>query len=113
MGTPPPFGVYEADRDSGPRGIVYRSDNPITDDVAIRWLQNGADVVACGPDSALNRAKARELTVAAFGGCTPDAPHGKGGRDRALAHFHPPGRTPEVHAFFEEWPRRHASRRRA
>lgn len=99
--------IYAAERVAGPDGSVERGETPLTDDEAIERLKGGSDVVVCSTERRPNRNKARELTVTAFGDFVEDAPHG--GR-MALPHFHPSGRTPNVHAF-DEAPPRHAKRR--
>jgi hypothetical protein len=106
--TPPPVVVYEAERIPGPDGTVERGHAPIAEDEAIVRLKGGGDIVVCSADRRANRNKARELTEAAFGGFEEDQPHQ--GR-MALPHFHPDGRTPDVHAFFEA-PPRHARRKK-
>jgi hypothetical protein len=100
--------IYEAERLSGPEGAVERGETPIKDDDAVIRLQAGGDIVVCSSHRRANRSKARELIEAAFGSFIEDAAHG--GR-MALPHFHPGGRTPEVHAFFEPTGR-HARRKR-
>jgi len=106
--TSSPVVVYEAERIPGPDGAVERGDAPISDDDAIVRLKGGGDIVVCGEERRANRYKARELTEAAFGDSVEDAHHE--GR-MALDHFHPGGRTPEVHAFFEAKPR-HAKKKK-
>lgn len=102
--------VYEAERIPGPDGAVEREDRPLADADAISRLQSGGDIVVCGGPRRVNRNKARELTLAAFGGVEEDGAHQ--GR-MSLPHFHPPNRAPEgVHAFFEALPR-HARKRKS
>jgi hypothetical protein len=92
----------------GPDGTVEWWDDPLTDAEAVARLQQGFDIVVRGPERRANRNTARALMVAAFGGFEEDTHHA--GR-MALPHFHPPNRTPEVHAFFES-PPRHAKKRK-
>ncbi|MGL4554153.1 MAG: hypothetical protein ACRC33_23565 [Gemmataceae bacterium] len=73
-------------------------------------LLEGRDIVVRGPNRRANRNKARELTQMAFGGFQEDQAHQEAG-PMALPHFHPPGRVPEVHAFFEA-PPLHSRRKR-
>lgn len=103
-----PVTIYAAERIAGPDGAVERDETPLGEDDAIARLKGGGDVVVCSPARRANRNKARELTEAAFLGFEEDQPHQ--GR-MALPHFHPPDRSPEVHAFFEA-PPRHARRKK-
>src|SRR5436309_2168116 len=100
--------IHRAERIPGPDGTVEWRDSPITEAEAVSRLRRGLDVVVRGPNRRDNRNRARQLMVTAFGGFEEDNPHN--GR-MALPHFHPPGRVPEVHAFFES-PPRHARRRK-
>lgn len=100
--------VHKAERLSGPDGTLEWWDDPISDAEAIGRLQQELDIVVRGPDRRANRNKARVLTMLAFGGFEEDKPHN--GR-MALPHFHPVGRIPEVHAFFDS-PPRHAKKRK-
>jgi hypothetical protein len=99
---------YRAEPIPGPDGTVEWWGNPLTDAAAVARLRQGLDIVVRGPVRRQNRNKAGDLMVAAFGGAEEDQPHG--GR-MALPHFHPPGRSPEVHAFYES-PPRHAKKRK-
>jgi hypothetical protein len=103
-----PTSVHKAEPIPGPDGTVEWSDDPISDAEAVLRLQQGLDIVVRGSARRANRNKARELSQAAFGGFEEDPPHQ--GR-MALPHFHPPGRSPDVHAFFEA-PPRHARKRK-
>ncbi len=108
----PAVSVHAALLASGPSGAVERASEAALDDAAaVALLQAGHNIVVCGDTKAATKAKAKELTIAGFGGYDEDPPHNDRGRIRALAHFHPPGRTPEVHVFFEDRPKRHSSRR--
>jgi len=61
-------------------------------------------IVVRGPQRRANRNKAMQLMQAAHGGFVEEA-HNRG--RMALPHFHPPDRVPaDLHAFFEEPPRR-------
>jgi|SRR5262245_2376665 hypothetical protein len=93
--------AYRAERMSGPDGAVEWWGNPLTEAEAISRLQNGDDVVVRGPARRDNRAEAMRLTDRAFGGHEEDQPHQ--GR-MSLPHFHPHGRSPEVHVFFDSFP---------
>jgi hypothetical protein len=81
----------------------------MTEAEAIARLTNGEDVVVRGPTWRGNRDEAMRLTGLAFGGHEEDPPHS--GR-MALPHFHPPGRTPEVHVFFDSLPAPFARQRK-
>ena len=100
--------IYQAERVAGPDGAVERGDTPIAEDHAIVRLRSSGDIVVCSGERRQNRNKARDLAQAAFGSFVEDQPHE--GR-MALPHFHPGGRTPQVHAFYEAPPRR-AKRKR-
>jgi hypothetical protein len=106
--TPTSVLIYEAERGSGPDGVVERGTTPIDEVEAVLRLQAGNDIVVCSSERRANRNKARELTQMAFGDFEEDQPHS--GR-MALPHFHPASRTPNAHAFFEALPR-HARRRK-
>jgi hypothetical protein len=104
--TPTPF---RAERLSGPDGTVEWWGDPLTEAEAIARLTNGEDVVVRGPSWRGNRDEALRLTDLAFGGHEEDPP--QGGR-MALPHVHPPGRTPEVHVFFDSPPAPYARQRK-
>lgn len=110
-GRPPPAPptVHAAERIAGPDGTVEWEPTTLSDADAVAHLQQSADIVVRGRERRENRNKAREIMTMAFGGSEEDQPHA--GR-MALPHFHPLGRTPEVHAFFES-PPRHAKRRKS
>lgn len=105
---PPAPTVHKAEQLSGPNGTVEWWDAPTSDAEAIDRLQQELYIVVRGPIRRDNRNKARELTMAACGGFEEDKPHN--GR-MALPHFHPAGRVPEVHAFFDS-PPRHAKKKK-
>jgi hypothetical protein len=106
--VPPVPVIYKADRLPGPDGAVEWYDEPLSDAEAVLRLQQELDIVIRGPLRRENRNKARTIMVASFGGFDEDEHHS--GR-MALPHFHPKGRAPEVHAFFES-PPRHAKKRK-
>lgn len=101
--------IYAAYRMSGIDGAVERDDTPLSESAAIERLTEGGDIVVSGGRKGrANRNKARELTIAAFGGFAGDELHD--GR-MALYHFHPPDRNPEVHVFFDTT-KRYAKKRK-
>jgi hypothetical protein len=101
--------IHEAERIIGPDGTVEKGEKNISENDAVARLKSGIDVVVCGAERKANRNTARKLMESLFGaGCEEDQPHA--GR-MALPHFHPPGRIPEVHAFFEA-PPRHARKKK-
>jgi hypothetical protein len=93
----------------GPEGAVEWWGDPLLEADAITRLQNGNDVVVRGPSRRDNRDFAMGLTDGAFGGHEEDPPHQ--GR-MSLPHFHPQGRTPEVHVFFDSPPAPYARKRK-
>jgi hypothetical protein len=107
--APPTPTPYRAERLPGPDGAVEWWGNPLTEAEVIARLQNKVDVVVRGPSWRDNRDEARRLTVLAFGAYEEDAPH-QG--PMALPHFHPQGRSPEVHVFFDSLPAPYARRRK-
>src|SRR3989442_13872383 len=100
--------VHKAERIPGPDGTVEWWDEPLSDAEAVARLKQALDIVVRGPVRRENRNKARALMQRAFGNFEEDKPHQ--GR-MSLPHFHPSGRSPEVHAFFES-PPRHARKRK-
>ena len=105
---PPAPTVHKAERIPGPDGTVEWWDDAVSDPEAVLRLQQELDIVVRGSARRANRNKARELIMTGFGGFEEDeAHHGR----MALPHFHPAGRLPEVHAFFES-PPRHARKRK-
>ncbi len=99
--------IHKAEPIPGPDGTVEWWGESIAEADAVADLLQGHDIVIRGSTRCENRNKARELMMKAFGGFEEDEPHN--GR-MALPHFHPPARSPEVHAFFESSPR-HAKKR--
>jgi hypothetical protein len=93
--------LFPAERMSGPDGVVEWWGNPLTKIEAGTRLTHGDDVVVRGPARRDNRALAIELLNDAFGGYEEDQPH-EG--PMSLPHFHPPGRSPKVHVFFDSLP---------
>jgi hypothetical protein len=100
---------FRAERMGGPDGAVEWWGDPLTDAEVVGRLQNEDDVVVRGPSWRGNRDEARRLTVLAFGGYEEDSPHGG---PLSLPHFHPAGRFPEVHVFFDSPPAPYARRRK-
>lgn len=107
--APPVPTPFRAERMSGPDGAVEWWGDPLTEADAIARLQTRDDVVVRGPSWRSNRDEAMRLTLVAFGGHEEDPPH-QG--PMALPHFHPPGRVPEVHVFFDQFPAPYARRRK-
>ncbi len=108
----PELGAYEAERGSGPDGVVFRGEL-LTDAEAVARLLGGKDIVVCGPDGWANRTRAEGLTNAAFGGSEYHNAHDTEGRWRALPHFHPsPDFEGSPHAFFERPPKKLTSKRK-
>jgi hypothetical protein len=94
---------------SGPDGAVEWWGNPLTEADAITRLINGDDIVIRGPSRRGNRDEAMRLADLAFGGHEEDQPHHG---PMALPHFHPQGRSPEVHVFYDSPPAPYARRRK-
>jgi hypothetical protein len=108
--VPPSPTPYRAERMLAADGAVDWWGEPLTEQEAIARLQNGEDVVVRGPKKRGNRDMAMQLASTAWGpGCEEDQPH-QG--PLALPHFHPPGRTIEVHVFYDSPPQPYARRRR-
>jgi hypothetical protein len=111
--TPPPVPPaptpYRAERMGGADGAVEWWGDPLTEADAIARVQNGEDVVLRGPSRRQTRDAAMQLTDDAFGGHEEDQPHQ--GR-MSLPHFHPAGRNPEVHVFFDSPTAPYARRRK-
>jgi hypothetical protein len=107
--TPPTPTLFHAERMSGPDGAVEWWGPPLTEAQAVARLNSGGDVVVRGPSRRANRDAALRLADAAFGGHEEDQPHQ--GR-LSLPHFHPHGRSPEVHVFFDSPPAPYARRRK-
>jgi hypothetical protein len=99
--TPPASTLYPPERISGPDGAVEWWGDPLTEAQAIIRLNRGGDVVVRGPTRRDNRNVAMQLVDDAFGGHEEDQPH-QG--QMSLPHFHPHGRSPEVHVFFDSLP---------
>jgi hypothetical protein len=107
---PPPVATpFRAERMSGPDGAVEWWGDALSEADVIFRLQCGEDVVIRGPSSQANRQEGMRLADLAFGGQEEDPPH-QG--SMALPHFHPPGRSPEVHVFFDRYPAPYARRRK-
>lgn len=105
--TPTPF---RAERMDGPEGVVEWWGEPLTEADAIARICSGEDVVVRGPSRRVNRDEAIRLTHLAFPGQPEeDRPHG--GR-MSLPHFHPHGRVPDVHVFFDSTSGPYARRRK-
>jgi hypothetical protein len=94
---------------SGPDGAVEWWGDPLTEAAAIIRLKGGEDVVVRGPTRRDNRNAAMRLVDHAFGGHEEDQPH-EG--PMSLPHFHPRGRLPAVHVFFDALPAGPYARRR-
>jgi hypothetical protein len=107
--APPVPSPFRAERMSGPDGAGEWWGDPLTEANAIARLQSGGDVVVRGPSWRGNRNEAMRLALLAFGGHEEDPPH-QG--PLALPPFHPPGRSPEVHVFFDRFPAPYARRRK-
>src|SRR5438094_981760 len=107
--APPVPTLFRAERMSGPDGAVEWWGNSLAEADAITRLLSGDDVVVRGSSWRSNRDEAMRLAFLAFGGHEEDPPH-QGAT--ALPHFHPPGRFPEVHVFFDRFPVPYARRRK-
>jgi hypothetical protein len=95
----PPATIHEAERASGPSGIVDQG-KELTFEEAVARRRTGEDVVVCGNDADLNRQLAGQVEAAVGPRSRPQPPERKAG-PRALPHFHQASRDPDGHTFYE------------
>jgi hypothetical protein len=91
--------IHEAQRASGPSGIVERGVE-LTFEEAVTRRGRGEDVVVCGDETDANRRLAGQVEAAVGARSRPQAPEWKAG-PRALPHFHQESRDPDGHTFYE------------
>jgi hypothetical protein len=108
--APPPVPtVHEAERASGPSGLILYG-GELTIAAAVARRKNGLDVVVRGDDTDANRRLAENIETKV--GPTPvrQAPHRRAG-PLALPHCQQEVQPPEGHTFYET-DRRKAKRKR-
>jgi hypothetical protein len=91
--------IHEAQRTSGPSGIVERGVE-LTLEGAVARRRTGEDVVVRGDDTDANRRLAGQVEAAVGPPSRPQAPEWRAG-PRALPHFHQASRSPDGHTFYE------------